>query len=184
MAEASAATARRVIYSSYVVPQEVLVLEEGDATVGQLKKYAIEGGAGRTYGGKGIVTTTADQWGESWTSMQHAQQYWEQYSSFWEDSMEVWNNVGVTVGSSAASLVLDSAGVTTTPVLFLYIRNLGTDSDQTVTVSLDDNSSYKIYIPANGSISLRGDGTTLQMEDVWVKRAGSTDTTIEFIIAK
>ena len=56
MAEASAATARRVIYSSYVVPQEALVLEEGDATVGQLKKYAIEGGAGRTYGGKGIVT--------------------------------------------------------------------------------------------------------------------------------
>jgi len=182
MAEASAATARRVIYSSYVVPQEVLVLEEGDATVGQLKKYAIEGGAGRTYGGKGIVTTTADQWGESWTSMQHAQQYWEQYSSFWEDSMEVWNNVGVTVGSSAASLVLDSAGVTTTPVLFLYIRNLGTDSDQTVTVSLDDNSSYKIYIPANGSISLRGH-TTLETQDVWVKRAGGTDTTIEFIIA-
>ena len=184
MAEVSAATARRVIYSSYVIPQESLVLEEGDATVGQLKKYAIEGGCGRTYGGKGIVTTTADQWGESWTSMQHSQQYWEEYSSFWEDSMEVWNNVGVTVGSSAASLVLDSAGVTTTPVLFLYIRNLGIDSDQTVTVSLDDNSSYKIYIPANGSISLRGDGSTLQMEDVWVKRAGSTDTTIEFIIAK
>ena len=184
MAEASAATARQVIYSSYVIPQEALVLEEGDATVGQLKKYAIEGGAGRTYGGKGIVTTTADQWGESWTSMQHSQQYWEEYSSFWEDSMEVWNNAGVTVGSSAFSLVLDSAGVTTTPVLFLYIRNLGIDSDQTVTVSLDDNSSYKIYIPANGSISLRGDGSTLQMEDVWVKRAGSTDTTIEFIIAK
>jgi len=185
MAEASAAAGRRVIYSSYVVPQEVLVLEEGDATTGQLKKYVMESGCGRTFGGKGIVTdVAADQWGESWTSMQHAQQYWEQYSSFWEDSMEVWNNVGVTVGSSAASLVLDSAGVTTTPVLFLYIRNLGTDSDQTVTVSLNDNSSYKIYIPANGSISLRGDGTTLQMEDVWVKRAGSTDTTIEFIIAK
>ena len=184
MAEASAATARRVIYSSYVIPQESLVLEEGDTTVGQLKKYVIESGCGRTYGGKGIVTTTADQWGESWTSMQHSQQYWEEYSSFWEDSMEVWNNAGVTVGSSAFSLVLDSAGVTTTPVLFLYIRNLGIDSDQTVTVSLDDNSSYKIYIPANGSISLRGDGSTLQMEDVWVKRAGSTDTTIEFIIAK
>jgi len=96
----------------------------------------------------------------------------------------VWNNVGVTVGSSAFPLVLTSAGVDTTVVEFLYIKNLGTDSDQTVTVSLNDNSSYKIYIPANGSLSLRGDGTTLQMEDVWVKRAGSTDTTIEFIIAK
>ena len=116
MAEASAAVGRRVIYSSYVVPQEVLVLEEGDATTGQLKKYIMESGCGRTFGGKGIVTDVAsDQWGESWTSMQHAQQYWEQYSSFWEDSMEVWNNVGVTI-SAATSLVLTAAGVDTTVV--------------------------------------------------------------------
>ena len=182
MAEASAATARQVIYSSYVVPQEVLVLEEGDATTGQLKKYAMEGGAGRTYGGKGIVSTTADQWGESWTSMQHAQQYWEQYSSFWEDSMEVWDNVGVTI-SAATSLVLTSAGVDTTVVKFLYIRNLGTDSDQSLKVSIDDGSNYKILIPPQGSIALRGDGTTLQMEDVKVDKVTS-NTTIEFIIAK
>jgi hypothetical protein len=172
------ATARRIIYSSYVIPQESLVTEEG------VTKYAMESGVGRTYGGKGTVDTAATQWGESWTSMQHGQQYWEDYGNNWEDSMEVWNNVGVTVGSSAFPLVLTSAGVDTTVVEFLYIKNLGTDSDQTVTVSLNDNSSYKIYIPANGSLSLRGDGTTLQMEDVWVKRAGSTDTTIEFIIAK
>ena len=171
------ATARRIIYSSYVIPQESLTSES------ELTKYAIESGCGRTYGGKGTVDTTASQWGESWTSMQHTLQFWEDYGNNWEDSMEVWNNVGVTVGSSAFSLVLDAAGVTTTAVKFLYIRNLGTDSDQTVTVSLDDDSSYKIYIPANGSISLRGDGTTLETQDVWVKRAGSTDTTIEFIIA-
>ena len=182
MAEASAATERRVIYSSYVVPQEALVLEEGDATVGQLKKYAMESGAGRAFGGKGIVATTADQWGESWTSMQHAQQYWEQYSSFWEDSMEVWNNVGVTI-SAATSLVLTSAGVDTTVVKFLYIKNLGTDSDQSLKVSIDDGSNYKILIPPQGSISLRGDGTTLQMEDVKVDKV-TTNTTIEFIIAK
>ena len=175
------ATARRVIYSSYVVPQESLALEENTGT--ELTKYAIESGCGRTFGGKGTVDTTASQWGESWTSMQHTLQFWEDYGNNWEDSMEVWNNVGVTVGSSAFSLVLDAAGVTTTAVKFLYIRNLGTDSDQTVTVSLDDNSSYKIYIPAGGSISLRGDGTTLETQDVWVKRAGSTDTTIEYIIA-
>ena len=182
MAEASAATERRVIYSSYVIPQEALVLEEGDATVGQLKKYVIEGGAGRTYGGKGIVSTTADQWGESWTSMQHKDQYWEQYSSFWEDSMEIWNNVGVTI-STATSLVLTSAGVDTTVVKFLYIKNLGTDSDQSLKVSIDDGSNYKILIPPQGSISLRGDGTTLQMEDVKVDKVTS-NTTIEFIIAK
>jgi len=183
MAEASAAAGRRVIYSSYVVPQEVLVLEEGDATTGQLKKYIMESGCGRTFGGKGTVTTTADQWGESWTSMQHAQQYWEQYSSLWEDSMEVWNNVGVTI-SGVTSLVADTTSpVPTTPVLFLYIRNLGTDSNQRLKVSLDGSANYVITIPANGSIALRGDGTNLQMEDVKVALVDQ-NTTIEFIIAK
>jgi len=181
MAEASAAAGRRVIYSSYVVPQEVLVLEEGDNTTGQLKKYIMESGCGRTFGGKGTVATTADQWGESWTSMQHAQQYWEQYSSFWEDSMEIWNNVGVTI-SDETSLVLTSAGVDTTVVKFLYIKNLGTDSDQSLKVSINDGGAYKILIPPQGSIALRGDGTTLQMEDVKVDKVTS-NTTIEFIIA-
>ena len=181
MAEASAAAGRRVIYSSYVVPQEVLVLEEGDATTGQLKKYIMESGCGRTFGGKGTVAITADQWGESWTSMQHAQQYWEQYSSFWEDSMEYWNNTGITI-STATPLVLTSAGVDTTVVEFLYIKNLGTDSDQSLKVSLNDGGAYKILIPPQGSIALRGDGTTLQMEDVKVNKVTS-NTTIEFIIA-
>ena len=172
------ATARRVIYSSYVIPQESLSLEEN--TSGELTKYAIEGGCGRTYGGKGTVDTTATQWGESWTSMQHIQQYWEDYDSFWEDGAEYWNNTGITI-STATSLVVDT-DVASTPVLFLYIRNLGTDSDQSLLVSLD-GTNYKIIIPPNGSISLRGDGTTLQMEDVKVNKVTS-NTTIEFIIAK
>ena len=182
MAEASAAAGRRVIYSSYVVPQEVLVLEEGDATTGQLKKYIMESGCGRTFGGKGIVTdVAADQWGESWTSMQHAQQYWEQYSSFWEDSMEVWNNVGVTI-SGVTSLVADT-DIASTVVKFLYIRNLGTNSNQRLKVSLDGSTNYVITIPANGSVALRGDGSNLQMEDVKVALVDQ-NTTIEFIIAK
>ena len=168
------ATARRVIFSSYVIPQESLTSES------ELAKYAIEGGAGRSYGGKGIVTTTASQWGESWTSMQHVQQYWEDYDSFWEDGAEYWENTGITI-STATSLVVDT-DVASTPVLFLYIRNLGTDSDQSLKVSLD-GTNYKIIIPPQGSISLRGDGTTLQMEDVKVNKVTS-NTTIEFIIAK
>jgi len=168
------ATARRVIFSSYVIPQESLTSES------ELTKYAIESGAGRAYGGKGTVDTTATQWGESWTSMQHTQQYWEDYDSFWEDGIEYWNNTGITI-STATSLVADT-DVASTPVLFLYIKNLGTDSDQSLIVSLD-GSNYKIIIPPNGSISLRGDGTTLQMEDVKVNKVTS-NTTIEFIIAK
>ena len=41
-----------------------------------------------------------------------------------------------------------------------------------------------MIVPAGGSVGFRGDGTTLQMQHVKVKIAGSTDTTIEFIIAK
>ena len=168
------ATARRVIFSTYVVPQESLITEEGTT------KYAIAKSSGRTYGGKGIATTTADQWGESWTSMQHVKQYWELYGSFWEDASEVWDNVGVTI-SGATSLNIDT-GSASDPVLFLYIKNLGTNSDQSLKVSLD-GTNYKICIPPKGSLSLRGDGTTLQMEDVKVNKVTS-NTTIEFIIAK
>jgi len=167
------ATDRRVIFSTYVVPQESLVTEEG------VTKYAIEGGAGRTYGGKGIATLTADQWGEGWTSMNGPQQYWENMGSNWEDEGGGWT--GIQTISTATSLNPDSASASA-PVLFLYIRNLGTASNQSLKVSLD-GTNYKICIPPKGSLSLRGDGTTLQMEDVKVNKVTS-NTTIEFIIAK
>jgi|TARA_R110000824_G_scaffold325118_1_gene512043 hypothetical protein len=167
------ATARRVIFSTYVVPQESLVTEEG------VTKYAIEGGAGRTYGGKGTATLTPDQWGEGWTSMNGPQQYWENMDNNWEDEGGGWS--GIQTVSSATSLNPDSASASA-PVLFLYIRNLGTSSTQSLKVSLD-GTNYKICIPPKGSLSLRGDGTTLQMEDVKVDKV-TLKTEIEFIIAK
>ena len=167
------ATDRRVIFSTYVVPQESLDLEEG------FTKYAIEGGCGRTFGGKGIADITDDQWGEGWTSMNGPQQYWENMDNHWEDEGVGWT--GTQTVSGATSLNVDSASAST-PVLFLYIKNLGTESDEGLKVSLD-GSNYMIHIPAGGSISLRGDGTTLQMEDVKVNKSDQ-DTTIEFIIAK
>lgn len=167
------ATARRAIFSTYVVPQESLVTEEG------VTKYAIEGGAGRAYGGKGIATLTADQWGEGWTSMNGPQQYWENMGSNWEDEGGGWS--GIQFVSSETSLNPDTTSASA-PVLFLYIRNLGTASDQSLTVSLD-GTNYKICIPPKGSLSLRGDGTTLQMQHVKVNKV-TTKTQIEFIIAK
>ena len=167
------ATARRVIFSTYVVPQESLTTEEGST------RYAMESGAGRAYGGKGIAALTANQWGEGWTSMNGSQQYWENMDNHWEDEGVDWT--GIQTISGATSLNVDS-GSASNPVLFLYIRNLGTDSDQSLKVSLD-GSNYKICIPPKGSLSLRGDGTTLQMEDVKVNKVTS-NTTIEFIIAK
>jgi len=167
------ATARRVIFSTYVVPQESLATEEGST------RYAMESGAGRAYGGKGTATLTAAQWGEAWTSMNGSQQYWENMDNNWEDEGVGW--AGIQTISGATSLNVDSASAST-PVLFLYIRNLGTASDQSLKVSID-GSNYKICIPPKGSLSLRGDGTTLQMEDVKVNKVTS-NTTIEFIIAK
>ena len=167
------ATARQVIFSTYVVPQESLVTEEG------VTKYTMESGAGRTYGGKGIATLTPIQWGEAWTSMNGPQQYWENMGSKWEDEGVGWT--GIQTISTATSLNVDSASAST-PVLFLYIKNLGTESDEGLKVSLD-GSNYMIHIPAGGSISLRGDGTTLQMEDVKVNKSDQ-NTIIEFIIAK
>jgi len=168
------ATDRRVIFSTYVVPQESLDLEEG------FTKYAIEGGCGRTFGGKGIADITDDQWGEGWTSMNGPQQYWENMGSFWEDEGVGWTGTQ-TVDGTVASLNVDT-NVASTVVKFLYIRNLGTASDQSLNVSLDGSTNYVICIPPNGSVSLRGDGINLQMEDVKVVRVTS-DTTIEFIIA-
>ena len=149
------ATARRVIFSTYVVPQESLVTEEG------VTKYAIEGGAGR------------------WTSMNGPQQYWENMGSNWEDEGGGWT--GIQTVSAEVALNPDSASASA-PVLFLYIRNLGTASDQGLKVTLDDDV-YGIYIPPNGALSLRGDGTNLQMDNVLVNKVTS-NTTIEFIIAK
>ena len=169
------ATARRVIFSTHVVPQESLVTEEGGT------KYAMEGGAGRAYGGKGTATLTAAQWGEAWTSMNGPKQYWENMDNNWEDEGCGWNGIQ-TVSSAVTSLNVDATSATN-PVLFLYIRNLGTASDQSLKVSLDGSTNYVICIPPNGSISLRGDGSDLQMNDVKVTRV-TADTTIEFIIAK
>jgi len=168
------ADARRVIFSTYVIPQDYRVMEESNVV-----KYSIEGGSGRTYGGKGTIDTTASQWGEAWTSMEHPQQYWEDMSSNWEDMGIGWD--GTLTISTATYLNVDSASANN-PVLFLYIRNLGTASDQGLKVSLDDDV-YGIYIPPKGSLSLRGDGTDLQMNHVKVNKVTS-NTTIEFIIAK
>ena len=167
------ATARRAIFSTYVVPQESLITEEGET------KYAIESGAGRSYGGKGIATLTATQWGEAWTSMNGPKQYWENMDNNWEDEGVGWSGIQFVGGET--KLNVDSASVST-PVKFLYIRNLGTTSDQGLKVTLDDDV-YGIYIPPNGSLSLRGDGTALQMEHVRVNKV-TTKTQIEFIIAK
>ena len=168
------ATARRAIFSSYVIPKESAVLEEG------VTKWSIDKAIDKTLGGKGIATLTASQWGESWSSFQHPEQYWEDYGSNWDDAGEVYNNVGISI-TGAYSLNTDS-DVNSTAVVFLYLKNLGRSSTQGLKLSLD-GSNYKIYIPPQGSIHLRGDGSTLQLQHVKVNKV-TDNTTIEYILAK
>ena len=164
---------RRAIFSSYVIPRESTDLEEG------VTKWTINGDVGKTLGGKGTATLTGSQWGEGWSSFQHPEQYWEDCGNNWEDMGEAYN--GVLTISGATSLNVDSASASA-PVVFLYVKNLGTASTQGLILSLD-GSNYKIYIPPQGSVNIRGDGSTLQMQHVKVD-AADQDTSVEFIIAK
>ena len=164
---------RRAIFSSYVIPRESTDLEEG------VTKWTINGDVGKTVGGKGTATLTGSQWGEGWSSFQHPEQYWEDCGNTWEDMGEAYN--GVLTISTATSLNVDT-DVASTPVVFLYVKNLGTASDQGLKLSLD-GTNYKIYIPPQGSVHLRGDGSTLQMSRVKVNKV-TADTSVEFIIAK
>ena len=165
---------RRAIFSSYVIPKESTDLEEG------VTKWTIDGAINKTLGSKGTATLTGTQWSEdSWASFQHPEVYWESVATTWEDMGEAYN--GVLTISGITSLNVDSASAST-PVVFLYVKNLGTASTEGLILSLD-GSNYKIYIPPQGSVNIRGDGTTLQMEDVKVNKV-TDNTSVEFIIAK
>ena len=164
---------RRAIFSSYIIPRESTDLEEG------VTKWTIDGAINKTLGSKSTATLTGSQWGEGWSSFQHPEQYWEDCGNDWEDMGEAYN--GVLTISAATSLNVDSASASTA-VVFLYVKNLGTASTEGLILSLD-GSNYKIYIPPQGSVNIRGDGTTLQMEDVKVNKV-TDNTSVEFIIAK
>ena len=165
---------RRAIFSSYIIPKESTDLEEG------VTKWTINGDVGKTLGGKGTATLTGSQWGEGWSSFQHPEVYWESVATTWEDMGEAYNGVLTISGVTSLNVDTDVASVA---VVFLYIKNLGVESDEGLKVSLDNGSNYKIYIPPQGSVHLRGDGSTLQMSRVKVNKVDQ-NTTIEFIIAK
>ena len=167
---------RRAIFSSYVIPRESVDLEEG------VTKWTIDGAINKTLGSKGTATLTGTQWStDAWASFQHPEVYWESVATKWEDMGEAYNGVLTVSGITALSLDTDDS-VPTTPVVFLYVKNLGTASNQGIKLTLN-NSAYKIYIPSQGSVNIRGDGSTLQMQHVKVNKADQ-DTSVEFIIAK
>ena len=172
------ATDRRIIFGTYVVPTQSLEMEE--TTIRQTEFQTSPAG---TLGGKGSATINATQWGDEWTSMEHAGlSLWEDFTDvFWEDFTSNWETAPkgeVTItDSSIATLSSDS-----NELAFLYVKNTG--STYNALVALDSGTNYYIIIPPNGSVHLRGDGTQLLCNEVRVKASNSAGTTIEYIIAK
>jgi hypothetical protein len=169
--------ARRVIYSSYVVPIETETLEEGMIhskldTTSNIKKFA----------GKGSVVINSDQDTDTWTSMEHGKKYWEAYShntdtvgNFWEDTTEAWDGI-LYIANSSATVIRPAPH--TEDIDFLYVKNTG--SANTATLNLN-NIGYDILIPPGAAVSMRvNDITSANIKVDTVSGA----TTIEYIIAK
>ena len=169
--------ARRIIFSSYVVPTQSV---EGEETA--IRHTEFQASPNGTLGGKGSVPINATQWGDDWTSMTHSDiDLWEEFTVNWEDIFRLWEGTSgkIPITTTAADHQLSSDS---NDLAFLYIKNTG-DTNNCL-VSLNGSSgNFFMIVPPNGSVHLRGDGTTLDCNDVYVKSNTST-TTIEFIIAK
>ena len=171
--------ARKITFGTYVVPTFSIEMEET-----AIAHTEFQTSPGKTLGGKGSVVIHATQWGDEWTSMEHAGlSLWEDFADvFWEDFTSNWETAPkgeVTITTTGANHQLSSDS---NDLAFLYVKNTG-DTNNCL-VSLNGSSGhYYIIVPPNGSVHLRGDGTTLECNEVYVKSNTST-TTIEYIIAK
>ena len=128
-------------------------------------------------GEKGVVSINATQWGDDWCSVGHSKRIWTDVGENWNAKKISWQDGTISVGTGASNLTDDSNDLD-----FLYIKNKGASNN--CLVSLNGTSgNYYIIIPPKGSISLRGDGTSLDCNDVYVKTP-SGGTSIEYVIAK
>ena len=173
--------ARRVIFSTYVVPTQSVEAEE--TTVRHTEFQASPNG---TLGGKGVATINATQWDDDWTSMSHPEiQLWEEAETEWEDVIgESWEAFGTGGGNVTITTTIADHQLSddSSDLAFLYIKNTGADNNCLVSITGVGGFPY-IIIPPGGSVHLRGDGSQLECDHVYVKSNTST-TTIEYIIAK
>ena len=165
--------ARRIIFSSYVIPTYSI---EGEET--SIRHTEFQTSPSGPLGGKGIATVNKDQWGDGWVSFAHQGGYWEDQDDIWNLVGETWGGeLSVTTTATNQNLTDD-----TTDLAFLYIKNTGDTNNCLVSLN-GVSGNYYIIIPPGGSVNLRGDGTNLECNEVFVKSNTST-TTIEYIIAK
>jgi hypothetical protein len=168
------ASARRVIYSSYVVPIETETSEEGMIhdkldTTANIKKFA----------GKGTVATAADQINDEWTSFfSPSDNNWEDRDTatddIWQNQYTLWDGTQLITNGSATVIRTQD----TVDIDFLYIKNTG--SSNTATLNLN-NIGYDILISPGAAVSMRVNdiaSNTIKVDTV------SGSTSIEYIIAK
>ena len=185
------ADARRIIFGTYVVPQEGEAAEESIPSKYILLQQDTSGDAvAKTLGGKGHVTTAqiqANQWGDGWVSFAHHQMNWEDYAdgtdhsgNLWEDMFEAWDGI-LSITTSAIQLSQANNGAADKDLAFVYVKNLGADNNVYLSCTAGGGSGYNIVIPPGGSVQFRGGGT--HCDDIYVKTSSSTST-IEYILAK
>ena len=167
--------ARRVMFGTYVIPTQSVEAEETS-----IRHTEFQASPNGTLGGKGSATINATQWGDGWTSFSHQGAYWEDQGDVWELVGETWSGeLEITTTLANHQLVDNSISA---DLAFLYIKNIGDTNNVQVSLNGSSGNDY-IIIPPNGSVHLRGDGTNLDCNDVFVKSNTST-TTIEYVIAK
>ena len=85
------ATARRVIFGTYVIPTQIKEMEEDTVTH---EEFQVD--VGKVLGGKGVANIAAAQWGDKWTSTTHQEiNLWEEFTSVnWEDALIYPTKVG------------------------------------------------------------------------------------------
>tara|TARA_Y100000310_G_scaffold46626_1_gene43321 strand:- start:27 stop:554 length:528 start_codon:yes stop_codon:yes gene_type:complete len=170
---------RRVMFGTYVIPTQSVEAEETS-----IRHTEFQASPNGTLGGKGVATINATQWGDEWTSMEHPEfNLWEEVDNvFWEDFTSNWDTAPrgeVTITTTASNHQLSSDS---NDLAFLYIKNTGADNNCLVSLNGSSGNFYMI-VPPNGSVHLRGDGTDLECNEVYVQSNTST-TTIEYVIAK
>jgi hypothetical protein len=168
--------ARRIIFGTHVIPTQSVEAEETS-----IRHTEFQASPNGTIGGKGIASISSTQWGpggsDGWTSFNHPGAYWEDQTDLWETKGETWSG---ELSITAATNLTAAASA----LAFLYITNTGDTVNAEVSLT-GTGGDYFIIIPPSGSVHLRGDGTNLGLNEVFVRGAsGSGTTTIEYIIAQ
>ena len=172
--------ARRVIFGTHVVPTYSIEGEEVS-----VRHTEFQTSPAGTLGGKGIASIDEDQWGDGWVSFTHHLSRWEDQGDNWELQGETWDG---TLGLT--NTPTDLTDKDDADLAFLYVKNTGTSYN--ALLALDEtglagggstDGNYFITIPPGGSVALRGDGTNVEPDEVYLKCESGQTKTIEFIIA-